>query len=91
MVSRIRAGALAVVASLALVSCSNALAVRWATYDPLLRARIADAVATKDCQALEQLLTTAKRASGAHERATGLPNDDLIAFIEEAQAKAGCA
>jgi len=40
---------------------------------------------------LEQLLTTAKRASGAHERATGLPNDDLIAFIEEAQAKAGCA
>jgi hypothetical protein len=50
---------------LALVSCANALAVRWPTYDPSLCPRIADAVATKDCQALEQLLT-AKRASDAH-------------------------
>jgi hypothetical protein len=89
--SRIRAGALAVVASLALVSCANALAVRWATYDPSLRVRIADALATKDCQALEQLLTTVKRAGDAHQRATGVPNDNLIAFIEEAQARAGCA
>ena len=90
MLITIRAGAVAV-AAVTLVSCANALAVPWTTYDPALRVRIADAVATKDCQALEQLLTTAKRASGAHERATGLPNDDLIAFIEEAQAKAGCA
>ena len=89
MLITIRAGALAV-AAVTLVSCANALAVRWATYEPTLRARIADAVATKDCPALERLLTTAKRTSEAHQRATGLPNDDLIAFIEEAEAKAGC-
>jgi len=85
----IRAGAVAV-AAVTLVSCANALAVRWATYDPALRVRIADAIATKDCATLEQLLAAAKRTREAHQRATGLPNDDLIAFIEEAEAKAGC-
>lgn len=90
MVTRIRAGTIAVLAGLTLVSCSNALAVRWATYDPALRARIDDAIATKGCPALEQLLAAAKRTSAEHERATGYTNTDLIAFIEQAQAKAGC-
>ena len=86
----IRAGALAIVAGITLVSCANALAVPWATYDPALRARIADAIATKACPALQTLLDSAKQTSGEHERATGYPNDNLVAFIEEAQAKAGC-
>jgi hypothetical protein len=86
----IRAGALAIAAGVTLVSCANALAVPWATYDPALRARIADAVATRACPALQKLLDSAKQTSGEHERATGYRNDDLVAFIEEAQAKAGC-
>jgi hypothetical protein len=90
MLTRIRVGALAIAAGITLASCANALAVPWATYDPALRVMIADAVATRDCAALERLLATAKRTSDAHARATGRPNDDLIAFIEEARAKAGC-
>ena len=86
----IRAAALAIVAGMTLVSCANAVAVPWATYDPALRARIADAIATRACPALQKLLESAKQTSGEHERATGYRNDDLIAFIEEAQAKAGC-
>jgi hypothetical protein len=85
----IRAGALAV-AALTLVSCANALAVPWTTYDPALRGKIADAIATKDCASLEQLLAAATRTSDAHAQVTGRPNDDLIAFIEEARVKAGC-
>jgi len=87
----IRAGALAIVAGLTLASCANALAVPWATYDPALRARIADAIATRACPALQTLLDSARQTSGEHERATGYRNDDLVAFIEEAQVKAGCA
>jgi len=89
-VPSIRAAALAIVAGMTLVSCANAVAVPWATYDPALRARIADAIATRACPALQKLLESAKQTSGEHERATGYRNDDLIAFIEEAQAKAGC-
>ena len=90
MLTRIRVGALAIAAGITLASCANALAVPWATYDPALRVMIADAVATRDCAALERLLATAKQTSEAHKRATGRPNDDLIAFIEEARARAGC-
>jgi hypothetical protein len=89
-VPNIRAAALAIVAAVTLVSCANAVAVRWATYDPALRARIDDAIATKACPSLQKLLDSAKQTSGEHERATGYPNDNLVAFIEEAQAKAGC-
>ena len=86
----IRAAALAIVAGVTLVSCANAVAVRWATYDPALRARIDDAIATRACPSLQKLLDSAKQTSGEHERATGYRNDDLVAFIEEAQAKVGC-
>jgi hypothetical protein len=89
-VPSIRAAALAIVAGMTLVSCANAVAVRWATYDPALRARIDDAIATRACPSLLKLLDSAKQTSGEHERATGYRNDDLVAFIEEAQAKAGC-
>ena len=86
----IRAGALAIVAAMTLASCANAQAVPWATYDPALRARIADAIATRACPALQKLLDSARQTSGEHERATGYRNDNLVAFIEEAQVKAGC-
>jgi hypothetical protein len=89
-VPSIRAGVLAIAAGMTLVSCANAVAVRWATYDPALRARIDAAIATKACPSLQKLLDSAKQTSGEHERATGYPNDNLVAFIEEAQAKAGC-
>ena len=90
MLTRIRVGALAMVAGITLVSCANAQAVPWATYDPAVRVMIVDAVATKDCAALERLLAAAKQTSEAHKRATGRPNDDLVAFIEQAKTKAGC-
>ena len=85
-----RPGALALMAAATLAGCANASAVRWATYDPAVRANIAVAVARRDCAALQALLETAKQTSSAHQRNTGYANDDLVAFIEAAQRKAGC-
>jgi hypothetical protein len=43
-----------------------------------------------DCAALHVLLTAARNTGRAHEKATGLPNDALISYIQAAQARAGC-
>ena len=36
------------------------------------------------------LLTGAKATSSAHEKATGFPNDALVAYIQASQHEAGC-
>jgi hypothetical protein len=49
-----------------------------------------DAAATGKCAVLQVLLTTAHATSRAHEKATGYPNDALVAYIQAAQQEAGC-
>jgi hypothetical protein len=90
VLTAIRYGALAVVVAATLAGCANPSAVRWDTYNPAVRTNIAVAVATRDCAALEALLTMAKQTSSAHQSSTGYSNDDLVAFIEAAQRKVGC-
>ena len=62
----------------------------WATYNSQLQQQIDAATATRDCAALQALLTAAKATSSAHEKATGFPNDALVAYIQASQHEAGC-
>jgi hypothetical protein len=71
-------------------ACDTAQQVPWATYNSALQPRIDSATATRDCAALRAFLTTAKATSTAHEKATGFPNDALVAYIQASQHEAGC-
>ena len=62
----------------------------WATYNSQLQPRIDAATATASCAALGAFLTAAKTTSTAHEKATGFPNDALVAYIQASQHEAGC-
>ena len=62
----------------------------WATYNSQLQPRIDAATATASCAALRAFLTAAKTTSTAHEKATGFPNDALVAYIQASQHEAGC-
>lgn len=62
----------------------------WATYSSQRQQRFDDAAATGNCAALRVLLTGAKTTSSAHEKATGFPNDALVAYIQAGQQTAGC-
>jgi hypothetical protein len=64
--------------------------VPWATYDTALQQQIDDAAATHNCAALQALLEAARADSDAHEKASGFPNNALEAYIQTAQAAAGC-
>ena len=70
--------------------CDTALQVPWATYSSQLQPRIDAATATRQCAALQVFLTAAKTTSQAHEKATGFPNDALVAYIQASQYEAGC-
>ena len=71
-------------------ACDTAQQVPWATYNSQLQPRIDAATATRDCAALLVFLTAAKTTSTAHEKATGFPNDALVAYIQASQHEAGC-
>jgi hypothetical protein len=71
-------------------SCDTAQQVPWATYNSALQPRIDAATATRNCAALRAFLNTAKATSDAHEKATGFPNDALVAYIQASQHEAGC-
>jgi hypothetical protein len=77
-------------AALLATACDTAQQVPWATYSSQLQPRIDSATATRNCTALQVLLTAAKNTSRAHEKATGFPNDALVSYIQAAQARAGC-
>ena len=62
----------------------------WVTYSSQLQQQIDAAAATGKCATLQGLLTVANATSRAHEKATGYPNDALVAYIEAAQQQAGC-
>ncbi len=70
--------------------CDTAQQVPWATYNSQLQPRIDVATATRQCAALQVFLTAAKTTSQAHEKATGFPNDALVAYIQASQHEAGC-
>ena len=77
-------------AALLASACDTAQQVPWATYNSQLQQAVDSARATGNCAALDALLATAKRTSSAHEKATGFPNDALVAYIQAAQAEANC-
>jgi len=88
-----RAG-LGLVAGLAAVllasACDTTQQVPWATYSQQLQIQIDAAKVTHNCAALQAYLQAAKATSHTHEKATGFPNDALVAYIQEAQQVAGC-
>ena len=71
-------------------ACDTAQQVPWASYSTGLQIRIDAATATHNCAALQVLLTFAENTSHAHEKATGFPNDALVAYIQASQHEAGC-
>jgi len=71
-------------------ACDTPQQVPWATYSQALQVRIDAATATRNCAALAALLQSAKSTSHIHEKATGFPNDALVAYIQAAQDVAGC-
>jgi hypothetical protein len=70
--------------------CATASQVRWATYDPAIQQQIDSAAAQKDCDTLAALHQKAHATSKAHRKATGVPNNALISYIDTAQRAAGC-
>ena len=87
---RILLAAAALAAALLASACDTAHQVPWATYNSQLQPRIDAATATRDCAALRAFLAAAKTTSTAHEKATGFPNDALVAYIQTSQHEAGC-
>ena len=71
-------------------ACDTAQQVPWATYNSQLQPRIDAATATRNCAALQVFLTAAKTTGNAHEKATGFPNDALVAYVQASQHRAGC-
>ena len=71
-------------------ACDTPQQVPWATYSQALQVRIDAATATRNCAALAAYLQTAQATSHIHEKATGFPNDALVAYIQAAQDVAGC-
>ena len=71
-------------------ACDSVQQVPWATYSQELQIQIDAARATHNCAALQAYLQAAKATSHTHEKATGFPNDALVAYIQEAQQVAGC-
>ena len=71
-------------------ACDSAEQVPWVTYDSGLQQQIDDAAATHNCAALQALLEAARTDSDAHEKASGFRNNALEAYIQTAQAAAGC-
>ena len=71
-------------------ACDTAQQVPWATYNSQLQQQIDAATATRNCAALRVYLAAAKASSSTHEKATGFPNDALVAYIQASQHEAGC-
>ena len=82
--------AAALAAALLASACDTAQQVPWATYNSQLQPRIDAATTNRDCAALRAYLAAAKATSSAHEKATGFPNDALVAYIQASQHEAGC-
>ena len=71
-------------------ACDTAQQVPWATYSTHLQQQIDSATTNRDCAALRAYLAAAKATSHLHEKATGFPNDALVAYIQASQHEASC-
>jgi hypothetical protein len=71
-------------------ACDTPQQVPWATYSSQLQQQIDAAAAAGKCATLQALLTGAKATSSGHEKATGYPNDALVAYIQAARQQADC-
>jgi ABC-type uncharacterized transport system auxiliary subunit len=71
-------------------ACDTAQQVPWDTYTSHLQQQIDAATATRNCAALRTYLAAAKATSSLHEKATGFPNDALVAYVQASQYEAGC-
>jgi ABC-type uncharacterized transport system auxiliary subunit len=71
-------------------ACDSAQQVPWDTYTSQLQQQIDSATATRNGAALRVLLAGAKASSSLHEKATGFPNDALVAYIQTSLAEASC-
>lgn len=80
------AGIMTVVAA----GCSTPAQVPWESYAPNLQDQIDSAAQDQNCDKLSTLHDQAKKTSSSHESATGIPNDALIDYINEAALGAGC-
>ena len=87
---RILLAVVGLTAALLASACDTAQQVPWVTYNSQLQSRIDAATATRGCAALQAFLAAAKATSSAHEKATGFPNDALVAYIQASQHEAGC-
>ena len=87
---RILLAAAGLAAALLAVGCDTAQQVPWDTYNSQLQQQIDAATATRDCAALRAYLAAAKATSSVHEKATGFPNDALVAYVQASQHEAGC-
>ena len=87
---RILLAVAALATALLAVGCQTAQQVPWDTYNSQLQQQIDAATATRNCAALAGYLAAAKATSSAHEKATGFPNDALVAYIQASQHEAGC-
>ena len=88
--SRILLVVAGLVTALLASACDTAQQVPWATYSSQLQPRIDAATATRKCAVLQVFLTAAETTSQAHEKATGFPNDALVAYIQASEHEAGC-
>ena len=71
-------------------ACDTSQQVPWATYSSGLQVQIDAAAVRGNCAGLQILLNLAKNTSDEHEKATGFPNDALVAYIQSAQERVGC-
>jgi hypothetical protein len=85
---------LLVAAGLAVVllagACDSSEQVPWPTYSTQLQQQIDSAADTGNCAALYGYLAAAKATSTVHEKATGVPNNALEAYVQAALQRAGC-
>jgi len=88
---RMRAALAACLVGLTLCGCSAIQQVRWSSYSPQVQPTVDEAAALKDCESLNQLLAYATATSDAHEKATGISNAALEAYIRSAIRRSGCA
>ncbi len=83
-----------VILMLALVGCSTGTQmdteVDWQNYAPSVRARIEQMAASGDCDGLQAEFDTAEANSDMQRARTGDGNADLMGFIDQKMADAGC-
>lgn len=88
--NRILLAAACLAMAVAASACDSSEQVPWPTYSTQLQQQIDSAADTGNCAELYGYLAAAKETSTVHEKATGVPNNALEAYIQAALQRAGC-